>query len=424
MFPFIERIGVRILILFAFMWRQINKRVTFVAITGSLGKTTTKELLATILKEQKISAISTFDTYNGLRGIARTMIRVRPWHKVAIFEVAGNTPNSASNGSRLISPDIGVITVIDDVHSLVHSGPEEVVRHKLGLLKYLRPGGVAIVNGADPWLAGADLPSSVKVRRFDTPAPDSLRVDEVEACWPDRLSFRVWWKNHSYPAKTKLVGTQWIPSVLAALAAAMELGVPLDAALAALSSREPYRGRLQPVPLPNGAMLLRDEYNGSLCSYAPALQVLREARVRRRWLVISNITDVRKGSHAKSRMIGQSISESADLCLMIGKMTSRSRKVALSEGFPEDKVLHFTSWKKAALHLRENTADGDLILVRACYSDKLERLWYAQWGEVGCEADPCPHLWICDFCKSLDFRMTSPSWPEGVPGWEPKFGWK
>jgi len=420
--PTVERIVVKTMNLVAPLWRSINSHVTYVAITGSLGKTTTKELLSAILKEQGISVVSTFDTYNGCRGIARTLIRVRPRHRVAVIEVAGGKPDNASEGAAMVRPDIAIITVIADVHSREHSGPEEIARHKLRLLEHLRPGGVAIVNGADPLLADARPPHAASLRRFNVPTENSLHADDVEACWPDRLSFRLHWKNHCYPVRTRLVGAHWIPSVLAALTAAQELGVSLEAAIDALSRVEPYRCRLEPVPLPNGAMMLRDETNGSLCSYGPALRILREARVRQRWLVVSNVTDVREGSHAKGRLIGHSIADSADYCLMVGSMTKKSRKTALASGFPEERVLHLPTWQEAAAHLREQTAPGDLILVRACYSDKLERIWYAQWGEVACEADACPHLWMCDHCKGLGFRMTAPGWPEGAQGWDPRFG--
>jgi UDP-N-acetylmuramoyl-tripeptide--D-alanyl-D-alanine ligase len=215
------------------------------------------------------------------------------------------------------------------------------------------------------------------------------------------LQFRVHVSGKVFPVQTRLVGAHWLHCVLPALAIAQEAEIPAATAAAAIAEAEPFTARLSPAAAPSGAIILRDEYNGSLATFHAALTVIREASAARKILVISDVAD--SGEHSRSRMarIGSNAAEVFDSAIFIGETSKRAEKAAVRAGMPPHLVHSFGSAQAAAEFLRTELRAGDLVLLRGRHSDHLSRVWLALVKDVTCWQISCGRRGLCDDCGEL-----------------------
>jgi UDP-N-acetylmuramoyl-tripeptide--D-alanyl-D-alanine ligase len=382
----------------AFVWRCLLIRTTFIAITGSVGKTTAKECLAAILSQRQPTA-KNFANQNDQWGVPHTVLRVRPWHRFAVIEISGGTPGLVRKLGRLVRPDVAVILAVKQVHRKALRTLEAVAAEKASLLSALRPGGIAVLNAGDPLVASMPAPPGVAVRWFG--GPSACRASDVSSQWPARLSFRLTVEGRSERLQTKLVGPQWIPSLLGAISAAIACGADLPAILTAVENLEPFTGRMQPVYLPSGAVMIRDEKDGQLPTLEAAAEVLRTAQAGRRVLIVSDFSDTPKNHRDRMRHLGKLAARSADLAIFIDAGGEDAARAAVQAGMRPENVHCFVDLRRAAEFVRHELGPGDLALLKGRVSHHLTRLYYAQLGTVGCARTTCGILFLCDLCPKL-----------------------
>jgi len=189
--------------------------------------------------------------------------------------------------ARLVRPDVAVILPIRRTHTDGFVDLDQHAAEKAVLLQYLAPGGLAILVGDDPRVARMADRTRFRSCLVGTSPSFDLWGDQVSGCWPKGLSFQAHWGQETCEVRTQLLGSHWVSSVLAALAAAVHAGVPLKDAARVLPHISPYTARLEPVALPGGAVIIRDDHLADIDGFMAALQVLREARTQRRVLVTS-----------------------------------------------------------------------------------------------------------------------------------------
>ena len=384
----------------AFLWRLLLFRTTFIAITGSVGKTTAKECLAAILSSRYPTAY-TFANQNGDWGVPRCILRVRPWHRYAVIEVATGGPGQIRRSVRLVRPHIALILSVRLVHLQGFSSLESIAKEKASLLSGLRPGGLAVMNGDDPQVAAMSIPAGIRTLWFGSSPTFEYSVSNVSSRWPERLTFQFTWDGQSYPVRTRLVGTHWTPSVAGAIAAALACGWDPNMAAVAVEKTEPTQGRLRPMTLPGGAIILRDDYGAQLPTLEPALKVLREAEVRRRILVTSDISATSRGHRRRLRFLGREAARSVDSAVFIDSRGEDACKAAIQEGLATENVHHFVDLRKGAEFLRRELQTGDLVLLKGRNSHHLARVYFAQLGSIECWKTDCRLRVLCDLCPRL-----------------------
>jgi UDP-N-acetylmuramoyl-tripeptide--D-alanyl-D-alanine ligase len=266
--------------------------------------------------------------------------------------------------------------------------------------------GLAMLNGDDSRVLAMANGARYRVSTFGTSDSNDVWADQVSASWPGRLEFWVHAGDESCRVRTRLVGTHWMPSVLAALATARQCGITLEQAGLALESHEPFTARMEPVQLPQGATMLRDEYNGSMATLQQALRVMREAKARRRVAVIGNISDAEETGVELSERVGREVAAAADFLVFLGPNSRYSAEAAKAAGVVPQSVRHFESTPAAADFLRNEITSGDLVLLKAVYDDHLSRVYFHQFGTVGCWKTVCKKSILCDECKELKFEKS------------------
>jgi len=388
------------LLLLARMWRPLLYRTTFIAITGSVGKTTCKECLAAILAAHFPTAKTLFNQ-NERDGVPLTILRVRPWHRYAVVEVATDWPGLVRRSARLLRPDISIVLAVAGTHSQAFATLDDTAAEKAQLLAAQSPDAIAILNADDPRVHGMAAHCRPKVKTFGHSAGSDLWADAVRSQWPGRLALQVHAGPETVFVNTRLVGEHWVNSVLGALLAALSCGVPLHLAARELERVEPFMGRMQPVALPSGATMLRDEGNGSLDTMAPALRVLQQADTARRVLVFSNLSDSRESSRNRARQMGRTAAQTAGLAVFIGEHGHHAVKEAVAQGMKPECARSFADLEAAALYLKSELRAGDLVLLKGRSSDHLSRIFFAQFGAIGCWKPKCTRRHMCDLCEEL-----------------------
>jgi UDP-N-acetylmuramoyl-tripeptide--D-alanyl-D-alanine ligase len=202
------------------------------------------------------------------------------------------------------------------------------------------------------------------------------------------------------------VGEHWTSTVLAALLTALSCGIPLKIAAVLLGQMKPFLGRMQPVLLPSGATLLRDEVGGSPDALQAALRVLQESRAMRRVLVLSDISDSRKRPGVRFKEFGQMAAQVADLAVFISEHGHYAVKAALRSGMKPDCIRYFTDLSEAASYLKSELRAGDLVLLKGRATDHLSRIFFAQFGNIGCWKSKCQKTILCDLCAQLRLEFS------------------
>ena len=390
-----------LLAILAYVWRRALPRTTFIAVTGSLGKTTAKECLAAALESVAPTVRSRGNQNNGAL-LWRNLLRVRPWHRFAVLEIGVDRPGTMAAAAAIIRPSVVVVLNVSRTHCDHFRDLEEHAAEKEVLLRALPPDGIAVVNDDDGRVASMATRARCRVVRFGSSASADVRVEGAEARWPDRLALAVVTAaGERAEVRTRLVGEHWLGSVAGALATAWALGVPPATAAVALQGVEPVAGRLRPVRVPSGAVILRDDYNGSVDTALAAFEVLRTARAERRVLVLTDISDLEGHVPHRRRLVADAAARAADALVLVGEFADFGRRRAISAGMKAEAAHAFASLEEAASFLASELREGDVVLLKGRTTDHAGRLALAQLGPIGCWVSHCtPRRW-CDSCWRL-----------------------
>lgn len=371
----------------AAVWRRLLFRTTFIGITGSVGKTTAKELAYAVLSS-KFQGVKTRDNKAARRELPRTILRARPWHRFVVAEVGINQTGIMWRSAKLLKPDIAVFLGVKENHLQSFGDPDVTAEEKAQLLWGMSRRGTAVLNSDDARVSRIAERLERPIVWFGAEGRSSQRIqcwsEDVSAPWPERLSFTAHWGEEAVQVRTQLVGEHWTPSAIAAVAVGRLMGIPLAEMAAPLSAEPPFRSRMEPVKLPSGAILIRDHYNGSISSLGPALRAIDDHAGGRRILMISDVADVPGNYRHRLRRVAEVAAGACDVLVFVGQKAAYGRRRALESGFDEDRVFAFKYPFEATAFLEEETGGGDVVLLRGKQSDRM--------GQVleGVDVQPLP----------------------------------
>jgi UDP-N-acetylmuramyl pentapeptide synthase len=352
----------------ATVYRAWLKRVTFIGVTGSAGKTTTKELIFAALSSE-LRGRKTPAAGNGLAVVAKTILRTTNRDAFCVLEVAAGDPGQVARTARMARPQIAVVTRIGSDHYKLYRTPESTVAEKRHLLAAAPDGSTAVLNADDPHVMAMAEGFPGRVLTFGCSPGAILRAHDVRSAWPERLSFTLELDGRSLAVRTRLCGRHWLPSVLAALGAAVAIGIPIEPAIDALGEVAPTPGRMSPVSL-GGVTFICDHTKAPLWTIDSVLEFLEEAQAPRKIAVFGTISDYAGSSSQIYRATARRACAVSDQVVFVGPNARHAlkRKQEVERG-----ALHaFATLSEAALHLRATLRAGDLVLLKG--SDKADRL--------------------------------------------------
>jgi aminoacyl-tRNA hydrolase len=396
----------------AVMRRGRLRHVTFIGITGSAGKSTTKDLIGAVLATT-LRGTLTSDTANYPHDVAKSVSVARRGDQFRVVEVAAFTgPGALDRPLRLLRPLVGVITNIGTDHLSAFGTPEAIALEKGKLVRALPPEGVAILNADDPRVLAMRDGVRGRVITYGLALDADVRAEHVLDAWPDRLSFDLVHAGQRLRVQTQLCGAHWVSSALAAVAAGIALDVPLEAAARGLASVPPFPGRMSPLALPDGITVMRDDWKASLHTIPPALRFLRDARAERKITILGTIADSTGESRANYVRVARQALEAADLVCFVGPNAFRALR-AKGES-QKSRLLAFATVKAAAEYLRKELRTGDLVLLKGSnVADHLYRIILSRFAVVACWQASCGRQAFCDGCGQVAIPSDPPS--GGIP---------
>jgi aminoacyl-tRNA hydrolase len=346
------------------------RRVTFIGITGSTGKTTTKELTAAVLGAHLQGSKSPGNS-NTAKDVTLTILGLSPRANFYVQEI---TIDKVHMGDflRLLNCRIGVVTNIGTDHWSAFGSADAIAKEKSKLISTLPRDGTAILNGDDPRvLAMRDL-SQAGVITVGESREASLRAEDVHSAWPEPLSFTVCYKGQREKVRTLLHGVFWLHSVLAAIAVGMEMGLSLSEAATAVQTFSTVEGRMQQHVRDDGVIFLRDDLKTPITSIPPVLEELRKATAKRKIAIIGTLSDYKGNSNRAYVSVARQALEVADRVAFVGPRASKCRKAR--KGVPDGVLQAFVSVDAAASHFASQFEPGDLVLLKGGHRDGLSAL--------------------------------------------------
>ncbi len=384
----------------AFIWRRLMFRTTFITITGSVGKSTATACLGNILSAHYPTNWEPGGR-NSRLALAGIVLKTRFRHRFTVIEVGTRTPGALARAAWMIAPDITVLLRVLSVHTNAFPTIEAMAAEKELLLKRLGRRGVAILNADDPLVLDMGRRRRGPVYTFGVSESAFLSADQVSAVWPARLSFRARCGQELTRVETNLVGAHQLPSVLAALTTAMHAGISLPDAAAVLKSVQPVAGRMQPMTLPSGAKIIRDDFNASLVSVQAGLDFLAGVQAARRIVVVGDILDSGLSVRPRARDLGRRVAQAADMAVFLGSEADCAAKSAIASGMAPGSARAFKRLPAAFEFLKAELRAGDVVLTEGWQSRHIERVILAQVGQIACWMERCPKLIPCDYCPEL-----------------------
>lgn len=403
--------GRRLVLPFARAHRRRLRDTLVVAVTGTGGKTTTKNLVRDVLARTG-PGTATLGSRNRAKGLVQVLARTRRHHRFSVHELAACGPDSLDELVWTLEPRVGIVTSVGREHYAAFRGVESVAREKAKVVRALPPDGLAVLDADQPLVRAMAEVTAARVVLVGRSPDADLRAEAVCAAWPEPLAFEALWNGQRVAVTTRLFGEHWLPAVLSALAVGVEVaGLTLAEAAEAVAHCEPERHRLSEVRLPGGVTFLEDDWKAPTWSLDTAFDLLRNARARRTILVLGQLSDDPKKPRQLYRQVARRALEVADVVVTVGRWGHY-----LDEH--EDGRLHgFATAAECHRFLAGFLAAGDLVLVKSTAGhEHLERLVLARQEGMSCWRQACGRLVWCDAC---DLRWRAEEAPE-APGGPPR----
>jgi UDP-N-acetylmuramoyl-tripeptide--D-alanyl-D-alanine ligase len=355
---------------------DLRRRVApcVLAITGSNGKTTTKEMLASILEHagDPERVRKTHGNLNNLIGVPLTLLGLAGDETHAVIEMGMNAPGEIQRLTEIADPDVGLITNVGPAHLEGLGSVEGVARAKGELFATMRPSATAIVNAEDPLVAplGAAFPG----RRVSFGAGTAVHAEGVTCDAQGAAAFRLHLGDDAIDVRLKIPGRHNVLNALAAAAAACAVGVPPAAIRAGLGAATSVGGRMRVVALPNGVTIVDDSYNANPASVAAALRSLADAPATRRIAVLGDMLELGAASAAQHRAVGTLAGTLGLAALYLHGDFAPDTAAGAAAGMAANAIHVAPDHAAIASALAADARRGDWVLIKGSRGQRMEEV--------------------------------------------------
>ena len=350
------------------------RRVKVVGITGSTGKTTTKEFAAALLGA-RFHVLKSEGNLNNHLGLPLSLLRLEPHDEVAVLEMGMSAAGEIRVLTAIAPPDIPVITNIHPVHLEFFAGLEAIALAKKEILDGARPDGVAVLNADDALVLA--IAAGWRGRRvtFGLGAEGDVRAAGVRVKGYDGLSFELHYGREKAALELPFLSESFLQDFLAAAAVALAMGLGLADVLTRSTGLAPLAMRGALAHLAGGVRLLDDSYNSNPKALEDALRHLVRLPAKRKVAVLADMLELGPEAARFHRQAGRLVCQLGwDILVAIGPLAREMAEAAAAEGMPTDSVLTFPDADAAAARVLDLVRDGDLVLVKGSRAMKTEQV--------------------------------------------------
>ncbi len=347
-------------------WYRSRFDLPVVQITGSAGKTTTKEMVAAVLS-QRYDTLKTQANFNNDIGTPLTLLGLAPHHQAAVIETGMNHFGEIRCLGAMVRPDIAVITNVGDAHiENLGNTRQGILQAKCEIFEHLSPDGIAVLNGDDPLLNTVALPQTIL--RCGRGEGCDVRVTDVDDRGIEGVACTVTTAQASYRLHTDSPGAYMIYPMAMAAAIGEALGLTGEEITAGVAAYVTTGSRMHLIRLPEGRLLIDDCYNANPQAMAEALKLLAAASFRRRAAVLGDMGELGELTTSAHRAIGALTGElGLDTVIAIGE---KARDIAAAAPGAQ----WYPSVSDAMPAVRAAFTDGTAMLVKASHAMHFENI--------------------------------------------------
>lgn len=353
--------------------RQWGRRMA--AVTGSTGKTTTKEILAQLLAA-RLRVLKSEGNLNNEYGLPLSLLRLEPEHDAAVLELGMSRRGELARLAEIAEPEVGVVTNVAPVHLEFFSSVDEIALAKRELIDGLAGReAVAVLNADDARVLRFAEGFHGRALTFGIEAPADIRAEEISACGAEGSTFDCVTPQWRARLEVPLAGTHNVRNALAAIAAASVWGITAEEIQRGLRAVRPAAMRGEVLRLAPGITVLNDCYNSNPVALAATVDLLASANdCPRRVLVAGEMLELGPTSVALHRDAGAHASGKADWIFGVQGHAAEIVNGAVAAGHPSARARFFESSEQAAEYLAAFVEKGDFVLVKGSRGVKMERI--------------------------------------------------
>ena len=350
-----------------FWRRKLDLRV--VAVTGSVGKSTTKEVIAEVL-DQRYRTLKSPGNMNNEIGLPLTILRLGNGYERAVLEMGFYVPGEIAFLCEIALPVIGVVTNIGTVHAERAGSQEAIFRGKSELVQALPSDGVAILNLDDPLVQKmADL-THARVFFYGLDPAADLWADEVEGLGLEGIRFSLHYQHETLRVRVPMIGFHSVHTALRAAAVGLADGLTWLEILDGLHQGHTQL-RLSVVRTESGALLIDDTYNASPESMLAAINLLAQLEGRK-VAVLGDMLELGPYEKQGHEMVEVRVAEVADELVTVGPRGHMIASAAARSGLESKKIIEFENSDEAIAHLRKSLTKDDVVLVKGSHAVRMD----------------------------------------------------
>ena len=354
-------------------WRRKFNDLRVIGITGSVGKSTSKELMAEVLN-QRYRTLKNPGNLNNEIGLPLTMLKLSRMHEYAVLEMGFYVPGEIKFLCDIALPQVGVLTNIGTVHAERAGSQEAIARGKAELVEALpaAPEGVAILNYDDPLVRDMADKTQARLFYYGLTPESHLWADNIEGLGLNGIRFRLHYHSETLHMRVPLIGRHSVHTVLRATAVALQEGLSWQEIVNGLRSGDTQL-RLVAVRSSCGALLLDDTYNASPESSLAALNLLDELDGRK-IAVLGDMLELGPYEKRGHEMVGVRAADVVDQLVTIGELGLHIAAAARYSGLPDRAITELENSEQAIEFLEPLLCEGDVVLIKGSRGMRMDKI--------------------------------------------------
>ncbi len=356
----------------AAFWRsKLTLRV--VGVTGSVGKSTTKEAIAQVLSQRFMTLRSAANLNNEI-GLPLNILRLTPGHQYAVLEMGFYVPGEIAQLCEIARPQVGVLNNIGTVHA-ERAGSQDVIAQGKGeLIEALPPApeGIAILNYDDPYIRPMKSRTKARVFYYGLDSGADLWADGVQSMGLDGIRFRMHYKKETLHLHVPMIGHHSVETALRAASVGLMEGLTWDEIVHGLQENQAQL-RLVAVRTESGALILDDTYNAEPESTLAALNLLGDLQGHR-VAVLGDMLELGQYEHAGHEKVGVRAAEVADVLITLGVRAHIIAEAAYKAGMSKSAIHEYEESGPIVDWLKQNLTANDVVLMKGSHGLRMDKI--------------------------------------------------
>lgn len=363
-------------------YRRSQFDIPVVAITGSNGKTTTKDMVALVLS-QRYNVLKTEGNFNNEIGLPHTLFRLEDYHEAAVLEMGMSALGEIHRLAEIARPSIAIITNIGVSHLENLGSRENILKAKMEIFDFFTPEDKAILNKDDEFLGNIKEEFPFEVEYYGIGDNADIRAENIRTLESGGIAYDLIIDQEVYPMELGIPGRHNVLNSMAAVAVGRVMGIAIEDIAKALKSFRTGSMRLNIFTTDLGVRVIDDVYNASPDSMKASIEILKDLTGGRKIAVLGDILELGDYSETGHTDVGKTVAEKGiDILITVGSLSRYIGQGAHKSGMDAQSIKHFSCNKDVTEYLETILSQEDTILVKGSRGMKMEEIveYLANWG--------------------------------------------